>query len=49
MLREMQMLPILLLLLYQGKDAVMDNVPKKSHDSHQHTQSILGNHQSPYK
>jgi hypothetical protein len=34
MLREMQMLQILLLLLYQRRDAVVDKVSKQSHDSH---------------
>jgi hypothetical protein len=34
------MLPILLLLLYQEKDAVVDKVSKQSHDSHRHTHSI---------
>jgi hypothetical protein len=40
MLREMQMLPILLLLLYQIRDGVMDKVLKRSHDSQQQTHSI---------
>jgi transposase InsO family protein len=38
--REMQMLPILLLLLYQRRDAVMDKMSKQSHDSYQHTHLI---------
>jgi hypothetical protein len=44
----MQMLPILLLLLYQEKDVVMDKVLKQSHDSHQYTHSIKSiiNHQT---
>jgi hypothetical protein len=40
MLREMQMLSILLLVLYQRRDAVMDNVLNQSHESHRHTHSI---------